>query len=172
MKQRLGIAGALLKDPELLILDEPANGLDPAGIKEVRLLLRQLAVEGRTVFLSSHLLGEVEQVCDHVAILNRGRAVATGPVREVLAGGRPASLVVRVNDPDRAIVTLRAAQIDATDEGDHLEVRVPPEDASIVTRTLAAAGLYLSELRTQEVSLEDVFLELTKDATHEEQEPT
>src|SRR5256714_2677244 len=99
MKQRLGIAGALLKDPELLILDEPANGLDPAGIKEVRELLRDLAVGGRTVFLSSHLLSEVEQVCDRVAILNRGRAVAIGPVHEVLAGGQPASLIVRVSPP-------------------------------------------------------------------------
>ena len=167
MKQRLGIAGALLKDPELLILDEPANGLDPAGIKEVRVLLRQLATEGRTVFLSSHLLGEVEQVCDRVAILNRGKAVATGPVREVLAGGQPASLLVRVPEPDRAVAALRAASIEATIEGDHLDVRATSEDAATVTRTLADAGLYLSELRAREVSLEDVFLDLTRDATEE-----
>src|SRR5438477_1114156 len=108
MKQRLGIAAALLKDPEVLILDEPANGLDPAGIKEVRELLRRLASEGRTVFLSSHILSEVEQVCDRVAILSRGRAVAVGSVHEVLAGGKPASLVVRVENPDRAVDVLRA----------------------------------------------------------------
>src|SRR4029077_10442335 len=76
MKQRLGIAGALLKDPEVLILDEPANGLDPAGIREIRELIRNLAAEGRTVFLSSHQLGEVEQVCDRVAVMSHGRAVA------------------------------------------------------------------------------------------------
>ncbi|HEV8421258.1 MAG TPA: ATP-binding cassette domain-containing protein, partial [Actinomycetota bacterium] len=85
MKQRLGIAAALLKDPELLILDEPANGLDPAGIKEVRDLLRTLGAEGRTVFVSSHQLSEVQVMCDRVAILSRGRCVAAGPVGEVLA---------------------------------------------------------------------------------------
>jgi len=87
MRQRLGLAAALLKDPEVLILDEPANGLDPAGIKEVRDLLRGLGDEGRTVFVSSHLLPEVRQTCDRVAILARGRCVATGPVAEVLANG-------------------------------------------------------------------------------------
>jgi len=171
MKQRLGIAGALLKDPEVLILDEPANGLDPAGIKEVRELLRDLAVGGRTVFLSSHLLSEVEQVCDRVAILNRGRAVAIGPVHEVLAGGQPASLIVRVDPLDRALATLQSAGFEASTEGDHLRVRMPPEDASTVTRTLAGAGLYVSELRPQEVSLEDVFLELTRDTTGDEGQP-
>ncbi|MEX2458515.1 MAG: ATP-binding cassette domain-containing protein [Actinomycetota bacterium] len=88
MKQRLAIAGALLKDPPLLVLDEPANGLDPAGIREVRELIRRLGAEGRTVFLSSHQLHEVQQVCDHVAILSRGRLIAQGSVRELLAGGK------------------------------------------------------------------------------------
>src|SRR5207248_506755 len=94
MKQRLGIAAALLKDPEVLILDEPANGLDPAGIKEVRELLRSLAKQGRTVFVSSHILSEVRQTCDRVAILARGRCVTTGSVTDVLErGGGPALLV-------------------------------------------------------------------------------
>src|SRR5437773_852977 len=88
MKQRLGIAAALLKDPEVLILDEPANGLDPAGIKEVRDLVRRLSSRGRTVFVSSHQLAEVQQMCDRVAILSRGRLVATGKVAEGLCGGR------------------------------------------------------------------------------------
>ncbi|MGH2830729.1 MAG: ABC transporter ATP-binding protein, partial [Actinomycetota bacterium] len=83
MRQRLGVGAALLRDPELLILDEPANGLDPAGIKEVRDLMRSLAAEGRTVFVSSHILSEVQQSCDHVAILARGRCVAAGPVSQV-----------------------------------------------------------------------------------------
>jgi ABC-2 type transport system ATP-binding protein len=162
MKQRLGIAAALLKDPELLLLDEPANGLDPAGIKEVRELLRQLATEGRTVFLSSHLLNEVEQVCDQVAILSKGRAVAVGPVHDVLARGRPASLLVRLPELDRGMAVLRAAGIASSRTEDHLVVDIPPEHASSVTRALAGAGLYLSELRAQEISLEEVFLELTK----------
>ena len=85
MRQRLGIAVALLKDPELLVLDEPANGLDPAGIREVRELIGRLSGEGRTVFLSSHLLGEVEQVCTEVAIVSAGRTVAQGSVGDVLA---------------------------------------------------------------------------------------
>ena len=163
MKQRLGIAAALLKDPELLILDEPANGLDPAGIKEVRDLLRELARGGRTIFLSSHLLTEVEQVCDRVAILNRGRAVTAGAVEDVLARGRPASLVVRLPELQRGLETLRSAGLEATLEDDHLAVSLPSHQASRVTRTLADAGLYLSELRAAEVSLEDVFLELTRE---------
>ena len=163
MKQRLGIAASLLKDPEVLILDEPANGLDPAGIKEVRELLRELAAGGRTVFLSSHLLTEVEQVCDRVAILNRGRTVAVGPVEEVLARGQPASLMVRLPQLDRGMEILRSAGIDAAIETDHLTVSLPPQQGARVTRALADAGLYLSELRAQEISLEDEFLELTKD---------
>src|SRR5438132_576506 len=151
MKQRLGIAASLLKDPEVLILDEPANGLDPAGIKEVRELLRELAAGGRTVFLSSHLLTEVEQVCDRVAILNRGRTVAVGPVEEVLARGQPASLVVRLPQLDRGLEILRSAGIDAAIETDHLTVSLPPQQGARVTRALADAGLYLSELRAQEI---------------------
>src|SRR5205823_7984747 len=91
MRERLGLGVALLKDPEVLVLDEPANGLDPGGIREVRELIRRLGREGRTVFLSSHLLAEVEQVCDRVAIVARGRMVATGSVAEVLAAARPAA---------------------------------------------------------------------------------
>ncbi len=161
MKQRLGIGAALLKDPELLILDEPANGLDPAGIKEVRDLLRRLGGEGRTVFVSSHLLSEVQQTCDRVAILARGRTVAVGPVGEVLARGRPTTLVVRLAELERGLEALRAAGIDATRQDDALRVGLPRSEASSVTRALAERGLYLSELRPEEISLEDVFLELT-----------
>ena len=95
MRQRLGLAAALLKEPELLVLDEPANGLDPAGIRHVRQLLRRLGDEGRTVFVSSHLLSEVEHTCDTVAIVDRGRCLVEGPVRSVLAGAGP-DLLVRV----------------------------------------------------------------------------
>ncbi|OFW77832.1 MAG: ABC transporter [Actinobacteria bacterium RBG_19FT_COMBO_70_19] len=162
MKQRLGIATALLKDPELLLLDEPAIGLDPAGIVEVRELIRRLGAEGRTVFVSSHILTEVQQVADRVAILSRGRAVASGPVGEVLSGGRAAELVVRLNDVSAGLRALAEAGIDARALDDRLLVALPPDKSSLVTRTLAERGLYLSELRVEEADLETVFLELTE----------
>ncbi|MDQ3980572.1 MAG: ATP-binding cassette domain-containing protein [Actinomycetota bacterium] len=164
MRQRLGIAIALLKDPELLILDEPANGLDPAGIREVRELLRSLAAEGRTVFVSSHLLTEVQQMCDRVAILARGRTVASGPVDQVLAAGRSTGLVVRLADLERGVAVLRQAGFEASLEKDYIRVVFPPSEAEKVTRALGEQQLYLSELRPDEVSLETVFLELTEDA--------
>ena len=160
MKQRLGIASALLKDPELLILDEPANGLDPAGIKEVRQLIRALGNEGRTVFLSSHLLGEVQQVCDRVAILAKGRCIASGSVNEVLARGRAAAAVVaRVPDPAEGLEVLHAAGFEAQIAGGNL--LVVTDAAERVTEALAKKKIYVSELRREEVNLEDVFLELT-----------
>jgi ABC-2 type transport system ATP-binding protein len=161
MRQRLGLAAALLKDPELLILDEPANGLDPAGIKEVRELLRGLGDEGRTVFVSSHLLSEVRQTCDRVAILARGRCVAAGPVAEVLANGHSAGLLVRLEDLDRGRAVLTAAGIPASLDGDRLRVALAPAQAATVTHALAGQGLYLTELRHDEADLETVFLELT-----------
>jgi ABC-2 type transport system ATP-binding protein len=163
MKQRLGIAAALLREPELLILDEPANGLDPAGIKEVRQLLRTLANEGRTVFLSSHLLGEVQQVCDHVAILARGKCIAQGPVADVLARGEAARMVVKTENLEGALQALTAAGFEAQIDADHLLVTAPASEGARITRTLATKRMYVSELRPMEVSLEDVFLELTKD---------
>jgi ABC-2 type transport system ATP-binding protein len=161
MRQRLGLAAALLKDPEMLILDEPANGLDPAGIKEVRDLLRGLGGEGRTVFVSSHLLSEIRQTCDRVAILARGRCVAAGPVAEVLANGHGAGLLVRLDDLDRGRAALAAAGIQAAPDGEMLRVALPPGEAATVTKALAGEGLYLTELRPDEADLETVFLELT-----------
>ena len=163
MKQRLGIGAALLKDPELLILDEPANGLDPAGIKEVRELVRRLGREGRTVFVSSHILPEVKQMCDRVAILARGRCVASGPVDEVLSRDRSTGLLVRVDHHPRAIAVLREAGMAAEVRGEGLSVDVPASDGARVTRTLAESGIYLSEMRSEEVDLETVFLKLTTD---------
>jgi ABC-2 type transport system ATP-binding protein len=161
MRQRLGLAAALLKDPEVLILDEPANGLDPAGIKEVRELLRGLGGEGRTVFVSSHLLSEVRQTCDQVAILARGRCVAAGPVAQVLSNGHGARLLVRLEVLERGRGVLAAAGIQAAADGEVLRVALPPDEAATVTKALAAEGLYLSELRADEADLETVFLELT-----------
>ncbi len=163
MKQRLGIGAALLKDPAMLILDEPANGLDPAGIVEVRELVRRLGSEGRTVFISSHILSEIQHMADRVAILARGRLVKEGPVREVLARGGAEGLVVKVGDLPAAARALAESGIAATVDDDVLHVRLHAAEASRVTRALAERGLYLSELRPDEVDLETVFLELTKD---------
>jgi ABC-2 type transport system ATP-binding protein len=162
MKQRLGIAAVLLKDPTLLILDEPANGLDPAGIKEVRDLVRRLGSEGRTVFVSSHQLAEVQQMCDRVAILSRGRCVATGKVSEVLARGRRDVLIVKLGRLEEGLTALRAAGLEATIDDGVLRIPLPATEGARVTEILASRGLFLSELRPEEVSLETVFLELTQ----------
>jgi ABC-2 type transport system ATP-binding protein len=163
MKQRLGIAAALLKDPTLLILDEPANGLDPAGIVEVRELIRALGAEGRTVFVSSHILSEVRQVADRVAIVARGRLVTQGPVDEVLRASGVRGLIVRVADPGAGLLALADARIGATRDGDVLRVAGDGTDGEVVNRALAERGLYASEIRRDEADLETVFLELTKD---------
>ncbi|MCU1378371.1 MAG: ABC-type multidrug transport system, ATPase component [Acidimicrobiales bacterium] len=161
MRQRLGLAVALLKDPEVLILDEPANGLDPAGIREIRELIRRLGDEGRTVFLSSHLLGEVELICDRVAIVARGRTVTTGTIADVLAAARPTAMWVKVTDLDGAARALGAAGFEVLADGDHLQVVADPDRGEHVTRALVAAGHFPSELRPVESSLEDAFFALT-----------
>jgi ABC-2 type transport system ATP-binding protein len=162
MKQRLGLAAVLMKDPELLILDEPAHGLDPAGLKEIRDLLRSLADEGRTVFLSSHLLTEVQTICDSVAILVQGRCIAQGPVGEVLAMRGGPAFVVRAPKIQEAKHVLATAGYKTSFRGDRsLRVKAPPDRAGKITQTLADAGIYLTELRPEEISLEAVFLELT-----------
>lgn len=164
MKERLAVAAALLKDPPLLVLDEPANGLDPAGIREVRELIRRLGAEGRTVFVSSHLLNEVQQMCDAVAILAKGRLIATGSVKDVLAGGRAEEYRVTVRSrrasAERA---LRGAGFAVRKDGDDLVVAAGAKDASRITRTLADAGVFLSGLRPEETSLEAAFLQLTEE---------
>jgi ABC-2 type transport system ATP-binding protein len=163
MKQRLGIAGALLKDPAVLILDEPANGLDPAGIVEVRELIRRLGAEGRTVFVSSHILSEIQQTADQVAILAHGRLVKAGPVHEVLASRGGEGVRVRLRDLEAGRKALATSGVEATVDGDMLRVPIPPAEAEKVTKFLAEHGLFLSELRPDEVDLETVFLELTRE---------
>jgi ABC-2 type transport system ATP-binding protein len=162
MKQRLGLAAALLKDPEVLLLDEPANGLDPAGIKETRELLRSLGAEGRTVFVSSHILSEVRQMCDRVAILARGASVASGAVEDVLqpGGGR---LVVGLQDLEAGRVALEQQGFTVSIDDGRLVIAEPATDPERVTKVLAERGLFLSELRREEANLETVFLELTAD---------
>ena len=164
MRQRLGLAIALLKDPEVLILDEPANGLDPAGIREIRELVRDLRAEGRTVFLSSHLLGEIEQVCDRVAILSAGRTVVEGPIEDVLAAARPKAMWVKVRDLDNGCHSLVAAGLTARVDDGYVRVDVEPERGESVARILVADGLYPSELRPVDATLEDAFFALTGEA--------
>ncbi|MGK5519947.1 ABC transporter ATP-binding protein [Micromonospora sp. URMC 107] len=165
MKQRLAVASALLKDPELLILDEPANGLDPAGIREMRDLMRSLSEAGVTVLVSSHILAEIQLICDHVTIISRGRRVAAGRVDEVLAGFDRHELLVRVDDPARAVELLTAAGLVATGHDDHLVVG-DVDDPTTVSRTLGEAGLWVRELTPLRPDLESVFLELTGAAGH------
>jgi len=166
MKQRLAIAGTLLKDPELLIFDEPTNGLDPAGIHEIRQTMRGLADAGRTVLVSSHILNEVQQVADTVTIIGRGRLLAEGDVDDILARGGTEAVRVRAPDPAVAAQVLVEAGF-APEPGPEGTVLVrarpgaPRLDSSAVTRVLAQREIYLAELVWQRPDLEEVFLNLT-----------
>jgi ABC-2 type transport system ATP-binding protein len=162
MRQRLGLAAALLKDAELLILDEPANGLDPAGIRDVRMLLRRLGDEGRTVFVSSHLLGEVQQLCDHVAVIARGRCVAVGSVDEVLATVGSTGVVVRLDDVAAGLAALRERGFRAWADNDVIHVAVAVRDAPAVAAALGERKLWPRELRPAGANLEEAFLALTQ----------
>src|SRR3972149_3787718 len=161
MKQRLGLAAALLHDPELLVLDEPTNGLDPAGMREVREVIRGLGQIGRTVFVSSHLLSEVEQMCDHVGIVKEGRLLTQGSVATLLRQGE--ALEMEVTEPDRAVRVLGSlAWVNGVRrDHDRLLVEAPRERAAELSRALAEQQIYLSELRPREGSLEEFFLEVT-----------
>ena len=169
MKQRLAIAATLLKDPDLLIFDEPTNGLDPAGIHEIRATMRGLADRGKTVLVSSHILSEVQQVADTVSIIGRGRLLAEGPVSEILKGSSGHRLRVGVADPARAAQLLSAAGLEATLGSDGRITVVlgggPDADAGAgaaeVTRLLAGHQLYVHELTPLRADLEAVFLQLT-----------
>lgn len=163
MKQRLAIAATLLKEPDLLILDEPTNGLDPKGIREIRDTIRDLGASGVTVLLSSHILAEVQAVCDSVTIIGDGRQIASGPVDELINGsaGAPVHRVV-IAHPDAALARLGEAGLVARLDGSDLLVEAL--DATDVVRTLAAADLWPSELHPVRRDLEAVFLELTADS--------
>ena len=161
------MARSLLADPELLILDEPTNGLDPAGIHEFRAMIRGFVAEGRTVLLSSHLLTEVEKICDEVAIVDRGRVVMQGPIAE-LAGKRGQSLLVATSDDERAfaIASAQRAVASATrgPEGIHISfadsIEAQPA-ADELGRSLVLAGLAIRHFEPARASLEDRFLEIT-----------
>jgi ABC-2 type transport system ATP-binding protein len=160
MKQRLGVAAALLKDPELVVLDEPTNGLDPAGMRDMRRLVRRLGSEGRTVLLSSHLMAEVQQICDRVAVIDRGRIIAESTVEELRGQGE---LVIAATPSDRARQLLEArleVRAVRVTEGS-LRVQVDGRHTAELARCLVAAGIAVTELRRDERQLEDVFMEMT-----------
>lgn len=164
MKQRLAVASALLKEPKLLILDEPANGLDPGGIREMRSLMRNLSESGMTVVLSSHILGEIQLICDSVTIIAAGRRVATGSVADVLNQNKSSSIRVRVEpgiDLPAVADLLRSAgapKVDLVD--DHLMVS-GVERPAWITWVLSQHGVWVAELAPVTADLEDVFLTLT-----------
>jgi ABC-2 type transport system ATP-binding protein len=164
MKQRLAVASALLKEPRLLILDEPANGLDPGGIREMRTLMRNLAQSGMTVVLSSHILGEIQLICDSVTIISAGRRVAAGSVADVLARHRSTAVRVGVEPGvellDVAELLRAAGAPQVTLDGDHILVGGVDRPAWI-TWVLSQRGVWVSELSPVEADLESVFLELT-----------
>ena len=163
MKQRLGVAAALLKEPELLVLDEPTNGLDPAGMADMRSLIRGLRERGHTVLLSSHLLGEVQQICDRVGVIFQGRLLREGTVEELRGGG---SIVVRAEPLATAADIAGRLLGDASPvavRGNALYLDAPAERAAQINRRLVEAGVEVHELRWSEPTLEAVFLELTND---------
>jgi ABC-2 type transport system ATP-binding protein len=161
MKQRLGLAMALLNDPELLILDEPANGLDPAGIVEMRDLLRGLAAAGKTVFISSHVLTEVQQICTRVAIINHGRLVRVAPVVELLEAG--GDFEVKVDDPELVVALLRKQEWgrDARVEAGAVITRAPEDRGRFLIAFLVHAGHSPDSVCEHQKDLEDIFLSLT-----------
>ncbi len=160
MRQRLGIAQAMLGDPRVLILDEPANGLDPEGIRWMRDLLTRLAGEGRTVLVSSHLLSEMEMLADDVVIIASGRLVTQGAVAQVVGGMADAGTVrVRTPDPDKLTAALDADA--SVTPGDNGALLVSGVDAPAVGAAALRAGVELHELVTERPDLERVFLELT-----------
>ncbi|MEV5608156.1 ABC transporter ATP-binding protein [Streptomyces sp. NPDC052225] len=163
MKQRLGLAAALLQPRRLLVLDEPTNGLDPQGMREIRTLVRELATDGTTVFLSSHLLDEIEQVCTHAAVMAQGRLITQGPVAE-LAAGVHGKLVVTTPDPADAARVLKEHGITVTETTDDRVVAEPPlpgTELADLNAALVTAGVRVRGFGVERASLEDAFVALT-----------
>jgi ABC-2 type transport system ATP-binding protein len=160
MRQRLGVAAALLKDPAVLILDEPTNGLDPQGVAQMRELIRNLGTGEHTVVLSSHLLREVEQICDRVGVIRDGRLIAQGPVRQ-LRGAQALHIVAEPLDRARDIIERSLLVESVSVAGDTLVVRAPAEAAAPLNTALVEQGIAVSHLSMHQRSLEDVFLDMT-----------
>ena len=163
MKQRLGLAYALLGDPELLFLDEPTNGMDPAGMAEVREMIRSLGTSDRTVLLSSHLLHEVEQVCDSVAILSKGKLIAQGKVADLVHSRAGEQVRLRTTDNAKAVEVLSALEwvADVTMDGESVVVVAPSERSPELSAALGRSEVYVTEMAADEMSLEQYFLDIT-----------
>ncbi len=161
MKQRLALASTMIGDPELIILDEPANGLDPEGMKEIREIILGLADRGKTIFLSSHLLAEVEKTCDHVAIIKNGSIVRQSSVAELTSGGTVARLVAANLDKLQSIVEEYPETTNVSCRDDGVIAELKTEDLGGLNRWVAERGIYVSHLSLEQRSLEDVFIELT-----------
>ncbi len=163
MKQRLCIAAALLTDPQLIILDEPTNGLDPAGMRDIRQLIQNLAGQGRTVFLSSHLLNEVQQVCNRVAIIESGRIIAQGVVNELLAAR--SFTLIRVQPAERVHAMALLGELHDPKsiywEGEYLKIEGMGKDGAAINQVLSRGGIYASEIIPRNLSLEEYFLSVT-----------
>ena len=160
MGQRLGIASALLGDPQTLILDEPVNGLDPEGVKWVRYLVRGLAAEGRTVFISSHLMSEMAVTADHLIVIGRGRILADAPIAEVLTGSKQERILVRTDDADALTTAVGSAGVEVRRQAaDELEIL--GLSARSIAEAAFARGILITGLIPQQVSLEDAYMELT-----------
>ena len=169
MKQRLGLAYVLLGDPELLILDEPTNGMDPDGMAEVRELIRSLGDGERTVLLSSHLLHEVEQVCDSVAILSRGRLVVQGRIDELVRSLAGEKILLRTTDNAKAIELISKLDwvADVTLKGESILVSGPTERSPELSEVLSQSAVYVAEMTFDQVSLEEFYFKITSDANGE-----
>jgi ABC-2 type transport system ATP-binding protein len=163
MGQRLGIAAALLGDPATVILDEPVNGLDTEGIRWIRSLLQGLAAEGRTVFVSSHLMSEMAMTAQHLIVIGRGRLIADTGMEAFIAGAAPSVVRVRTTDPDALAARLRSREVAVSPDGDGA-LTVSGLSTDQVGRVAGAAGITLLELTAQQASLEDAFMDLTRDA--------
>jgi len=162
MKQRLGLANALLKPRELLILDEPTNGLDPQGTREVRNLIRSLAAEGITIFLSSHLLTEIEQLCSHVAVMRAGEIVAQGSLEEIRAHGQTRLILLVDNTADAQEVLKVAGISNSKISGNKIIASVDSDfDVAKINKELVAKKVAVSEIRLEHPSLEEYFVDLT-----------
>jgi ABC-2 type transport system ATP-binding protein len=163
MSQRLGIAAALLGDPDVLMFDEPVNGLDPEGIRWIRLLMRSLATEGRTVFVSSHLMSEMEHTADHLIVIGRGRLIADCPMAEFIAGASAEAAVVKTPDAQRlaGVVSAAGGTLERDEDGELTVRGLSPER---VAELALAHGILLHYLAPARVSLEEAFMELTADS--------
>lgn len=167
MKQRLAIACALLHDPEFMILDEPTNGLDPAGMKEIRELIIRLGQEGKTIFLNSHLLHEVEQVCERVAIIKQGKVITQGLIKDLMKKGD--TLQLKVSEPEKAATVLKNIDwiTSIVREDDKLLVGVKAEKYAEISAVLAKENIFITEMKAKEDTLEEFFLEVTEEKTND-----